>query len=106
MALLTFILNRFNSCIKGHVMECLIYNLKEHALRHVITLLMDFYSNNSSGEVLEVIVLGERYIYLADSLILDLIPSAINIITFMVYFSHFINAYIGLIIIDVIVIYI
>jgi len=81
-------------------------NLKEHALRHVITLLIDFYSNNSSREVLEVIVLGERYIYLADSLILDLIPSVINIITFVVYFSHFINIYIGLIIIDVIIIYI
>jgi ABC-type transport system involved in Fe-S cluster assembly fused permease/ATPase subunit len=81
-------------------------NLKEHALRHVITLLMDFYSNNSSREVLEVIVLGERYIYLIDSLILNSIPSTINIITFMVYFSHFINAYVGLIIIDIIVIYI
>jgi ABC-type transport system involved in Fe-S cluster assembly fused permease/ATPase subunit len=81
-------------------------NLKEHALRHVITLLMDFYSNNSSREVLEVIVLGERYIHLTDSLILDSIPSAINIITFVVYFSHFINTYVGLIIIDIIVIYI
>jgi ABC-type transport system involved in Fe-S cluster assembly fused permease/ATPase subunit len=81
-------------------------NLKEHALRHIMTLLLDFYSNNSSREVLEVIVLGERYIYFADSLILNLIPSAINIVTFVVYFSHFINIYVGLIIIDVIVIYI
>jgi len=87
-------------------MECLMRNLKEYALRYVITLLMDFYSNNSSREVLEVIVLGERYIYLTDSLILNLIPSAINIITFMVYFLHFINTYIGLIIIDIIIIYI
>ena len=67
---------------------------------------MDFYSNNSSKEVLEVIVLGKQYIYFADSLILNLIPSAINIITFIVYFLHFINIYIGLIIIDIIVIYI
>ena len=81
-------------------------NLKEYALRHVIILLMDFYSNNSSREVLEVIVLGERYIYLADSLILNLIPSAINVVTFVVYFSHFIDVYVGLIVIDVIVIYI
>ena len=81
-------------------------NLKEHALRYIIILLIDFYSNNSSREVLEVIVLGEQYIYLTDSLILNLIPSIINIITFIVYFSHFINTYIGLIIIDVIVIYI
>ena len=38
-------------------MECLIYNLKEYTLRHIITLLIDFYSNNSSEKVLEVIVL-------------------------------------------------
>ena len=81
-------------------------NLKEHALRYVMTLLIDFYSNNSSRKVLEVIVLEKRYIHLTDSLILNLIPSAINIITFIVYFSHFINIYIGLIIIDVIIIYI
>ena len=87
-------------------MEFLMRNLKEHALRHVITLLIDFYSNNSSREVLEVIVLEERYIYLIDSLILNLILSVINIITFIVYFSHFINIYIGLIIIDIIIIYI
>ena len=104
--LLTFVLNWFNLCIKGHIIECLIYNLKEHALRHIITLLMDFYSNNSSGEVLEVIVLKKQYIYFIDSLILNLIPFAIDIITFVVYFLHFINAYIGLIIIDIIVIYI
>ena len=106
MVLLTFILNRFNLYIKGHVIKYLIYNLKEYALRYIIILLMDFYSNNSSREVLEVIVLGEQYIYLVDSLILNLILSVINIITFMVYFLHFINIYIGLIIIDIIVIYI
>ena len=106
MALLTFILNRFNSYIKGHVIVYLIRNLKEYALGYIITLLIDFYSNNSSREVLEVIGLGERFIYLTDSLILNLIPSIINIITFIVYFSHFIDIYIRLIIIDVIVIYI
>ena len=59
MALLAFILNWFNLYIKGHIMECLMRNLKEHALRHVMILLLDFYSNNSSREVLEVIVLKE-----------------------------------------------
>jgi ABC-type transport system involved in Fe-S cluster assembly fused permease/ATPase subunit len=106
MALFTFVLNWFNLCIKGYIIKYLIYNLKEYALRYVIILLIDFYSNNSSGEVLEVIVLGKRYIYFIDSLILNLIPSAINIITFVVYFLYFINVYIGLIIIDIIVIYI
>jgi hypothetical protein len=67
---------------------------------------MDFYSNNSSKEVLEVIVLEKWYIHFTNSLILDLILSIIDIITFIVYFSHFINIYIGLIIIDIIVIYI
>ena len=38
-------------------MECLIYNLKEYTLRYIIILLIDFYSNNSFREVLEVIVL-------------------------------------------------
>ena len=69
-------------------------------------LLIDFYSNNSSREVLEVIVLKEQYIHLTNSLIFDLIPFIINVITFVVYFLHFINIYIGLIIIDIIVIYI
>ena len=87
-------------------MEYLIYNLKEYTLKHIITLSMDFYSNNSFREVLEVIILGEQYIYFINSLIFDLIPSAINIITFVVYFLYFINTYIGLIIIDIIVIYI
>jgi ABC-type transport system involved in Fe-S cluster assembly fused permease/ATPase subunit len=106
MVLLTFILNRFNLYIKGHVIECLIYNLKEYVLRYIMTLSMDFYSNNSSREVLEVIVLGKQYIYFINSLILNLIPSVIDIITFVVYFLYFINVYIGLIIIDIIVIYI
>jgi len=106
MALLAFVPNRFNLCIKGYVIKCLIYNLKEHALKYIITLSMDFHSNNSSREVLEVMVLREQYIHFVDSLILNSIPSAIDIITFIVYFSHFINAYIGLIIIDVIIIHI
>jgi len=87
-------------------MAYLIHNLKKYVLRYVIILLMDFYINNSSREVLAVIGLGKRYINLIGSLILNLIPSTINIITFMVYFSYFINIYVGLIIIDVIVIYI
>jgi hypothetical protein len=67
---------------------------------------MDFYSNNSFREVLEIIVLKKWYIYFTDSLILNLILFAIDIITFIVYFSHFIDIYIGLIIIDIIIIYI
>ena len=106
MALLTFILNRFNLYIKGHVIVYLMRNLKEHVLRHVIILLMDFYSNNSFGEVLAVIGLEKLYIYFVESLILNLIPSIINIITFIVYFLHFINIYVRLIIINIIVVYI
>jgi len=40
-------------------MEYLMRNLKEHALRYVMTLLIDFYGNNSSREILEVIGLRE-----------------------------------------------
>ena len=106
MALFTFILNRFNLYIKGYVIKYLMCNLKEYTLKYIITLLLNFYSNNSFREVLEVIVLGEQYIYFINSLIFDLIPSAIDVITFIVYFLHFIDVYIGLIIIDIIVIYI
>ena len=35
------------------------YNLKEHALKHVMTFLIDFYGNNSFREILEVIGLKE-----------------------------------------------
>jgi len=78
-------------------------NIKEGALRHIIKLLMDFYNDKSSIEVVEVINLGERFINFVDYLLFNIMPSIINIITIIVYLSHFIDGYIGLIIIAVVV---
>jgi len=78
-------------------------NIKEGALRYIIKLLIDFYNNKSSIEVIEVINLGERFINFVDYLLFNIMPSIINIITIIVYLSHFINGYIRLIIIAVVV---
>ena len=78
-------------------------NIKEGALRHVIELLMDFYNNKSSTEVIEVINLGEQFINLVDYLLFNTMPSIINITIITVYLSHFINRYIGLIAIAVVI---
>ena len=78
-------------------------NIKEGALRYIIKLLIDFYNDKSSIEVIEVINLGERFINFIDYLLFNIIPSIINIITITVYLSHFINRYIRLIIIAIVV---
>jgi ABC-type transport system involved in Fe-S cluster assembly fused permease/ATPase subunit len=78
-------------------------NIKEGALRYIIELLIDFYNDKSSIEVVEVINLGERFVNLIDYLLFNTMPSIIDIITIIVYLSHFINRYIGLIIIAVVV---
>jgi len=64
---------------------------------------MDFYNDKSSVEVVEVINLGERFVNFVDYLLFNIIPSIINIITITVYLSHFINRYIGLIVIAIVV---
>ncbi|XTI95795.1 hypothetical protein V2W45_1256461, partial [Cenococcum geophilum] len=78
-------------------------NIKEGALRYIIKLLTDFYNDKSSVEVIEVINLGERFINFINYLLFNTMPSIINIITITVYLSHFINGYIGLIAIAVVV---
>ena len=78
-------------------------NIKEGALRHIIKLLIDFYNNKSSIKVVEVINLGERFVNFIDYLLFNTMPFIINIITIIVYLSHFINRYIGLIIIAIVV---
>ena len=78
-------------------------NIKEGALRHVIELLMDFYNNKSSTEVVEVINLGEQFINLVDYLLFNTMPSIINITIITVYLLHFINRYIRLITIAVVI---
>ncbi|XTI87002.1 hypothetical protein V2W45_1239049, partial [Cenococcum geophilum] len=78
-------------------------NIKEGAFRYIIKLLIDFYNDKSFIEVIEVINLGEQFINFVDYLLFNIMPSIINIITIIVYLSHFINRYIGLIIIAVVV---
>jgi len=78
-------------------------NIKEGALKHIIELLIDFYNDKSSIEVVEVINLGKRFVNLMDYLLFNIMPSIINIITIIVYLLHFINGYIGFIIIAVII---
>ena len=41
-------------------------NIKEGAFKHIIELLIDFYNNKSSIEVVEVIKLGEWFVNLID----------------------------------------
>jgi len=79
------------------------HNIKKGALRHTIELLMDFYNDKSSIKVIEVINLGERFINLVDYLLFNIMPFIINIITITVYLSHFINRYIGLITIAIVI---
>ncbi|XTI87032.1 hypothetical protein V2W45_1238685, partial [Cenococcum geophilum] len=79
------------------------HNIKEGALRHIIKLLMDFYNDKSFIKVIEVINLGEQFINFVDYLLFNIMPSIINIITITVYLSHFINRYIRLIIIAIVV---
>ena len=78
-------------------------NIKDGALRYVMELLMDFHNNKSSIEVMEVINLGERFVNLMDYLLFNIMPSIINITIITVYLLYFINGYIGLIAIAVVV---
>ena len=64
---------------------------------------MDFYNDKSSIKVIEVINLEKQFINLIDYLLFDTMPSIINITIITVYLLHFINGYIGLIIIAIVV---
>ena len=89
--------------VKAQVITSLKRNIKEGALKHTIELLIDFHNNKSFIEVMEVINLGERFVNLVNYLLFNTMPSIINIITITVYLSHFINKYIRLITIAVVV---
>ena len=79
------------------------YNIKEGALKYIIKLLIDFYNNKSFVEVVEVINLKKRFVNLIDYLLFNTMPFIINIITIIVYLLYFIDGYIGLIVIAVVV---
>ena len=52
---------------------------------------------------MEVINLKEQFVNLVNYLLFNIMPSIINITIIIVYLSHFINGYIGLIAIAVVV---
>ena len=89
--------------VKAQVAASLKRNIKEGALRHTMELSMDFHNDKSSAEVVEVMNLGEPFVNLMDYLLFDTMPSIIDIITITVYLSHFIDGYIGLIAIAVVI---
>jgi len=89
--------------VKAQVITSLKHNIKEGALKYIIKLLTDFYNNKSFIEVIEVINLGKRFVNFIDYLLFNIMPSIINIITIIVYLLHFINGYIRLIIIAIVV---
>ena len=89
--------------IKTQVAVSLKRNIKEGAFRHTIELLIDFYNNKSSIEIVEVINLGKQFVNFVDYLLFNTIPFIINIITIIVYLSHFINRYLRLITIAVVI---
>ena len=79
------------------------HNIKKGALRYIIKLLIDFYNNKSFIEVVKVIKLREQFINFINYLLFNTMPSIINIITITVYLSHFINGYIRLITIAIVI---
>jgi len=89
--------------VKAQVIASLKRNIKEGALRHIMELLIDFHIDKSSVEVVEVINLEEWFVNLINYLLFNTMPFIIDIITITVYLSHFINRYIGFIIIAVVI---
>jgi len=91
---------------RRHIITSIKRNIKEGGFGHVIGLLIDFHKDKSSGEVLEVLGLGERFISIAEIVFLNTVPSVVDFITITAYISRVINRYIGLIIIAIVVVYI
>jgi len=91
---------------RRHIITSIKRNIKEGGFGHVMGLLMDFYKDKSSGEVLEVLGLGERFVSMAEMVFLNTVPSAVDFITITAYISYVIDRYIGLIIIAIVIIYI
>ena len=69
-------------------------------------LLIDFYKNKSSREVLEVLGLGKRFISVVEMVFLNMVPLAVDFIIIIAYISRVINRYIRFIVIAIVIIYI
>jgi len=92
--------------IRRHIIISIKCNIKEDGFRYVMGLLIDFYKDKSSREVLEVLGLGERFVSIAEMVFLNMVPLAVDFITIIAYMSRVINRYIGLIVIAIVVVYI
>jgi len=91
---------------RRHIIIFIKRNIKEGGFGHVIGLLMDFYKDKSSREVLKVLGLGERFISIAEMIFLNTVPLIVDFITITAYILYVINRYIRLIIIAIVIIYI
>jgi len=91
---------------RRHIIIFIRRNIKEGGFGHVIGLLIDFYKDKSSREVLEVLGLGKRFVSIAEMVFLDIVPLAVDFITITAYMLYVIDRYIGLIIIAIVVIYV
>jgi len=92
--------------VRRYIIISIKRNIKKSGFRHVIGLLIDFYKDKSSREVLEVLGLEERFVSIVEIVFLNTVPLVVDFITITAYISHIINKYIGLIIIATVIIYI
>jgi len=91
---------------RKHIITSIKRNIKEGGFGHIMGLLIDFHKDKSSGEVLEVLDLEERFVSIVEMVFLNMVPLVVDFITITAYMSRVINRYIGLIIIAIVVIYI
>ena len=91
---------------KRHIIISIKYNIKEGGFRYIIKLLIDFHKNKSFREVLEILNLKEKFVFITEMVFFNTVPLAVDFITIMAYILHIINRYIGLIVIAIVIIYI
>ena len=92
--------------VRRYIIISIKRNIKEGGFGYIIGLLIDFYKDKSSREVLEVLGLGKRFVSIAEIIFLNIVPLIVDFITITAYILYVINRYIRLIIIATVVIYI
>ena len=97
---------KFVLIARRHIIISIKCNIKEGGFGHIIGLLMDFHKDKSFKEVLEVLGLEKRFVFIAEMVFFDAVPSAVNFITITAYMLYVIDKYIKLIIIVIVIIYI
>ena len=97
---------KFMLIVRRHIIIFIKRNIKEGGFKYIIKLLMDFYKDKSFGEVLEVLGLEEKFVFMVEMVFLNIVPLVVDFITITAYILHVIDGYIGLIIIAIVVIHI